>query len=330
MATAYVVSAAAAAVVAAPVGQPGAAPPSALAPSAVITMTSSITTLAAIDQSRIAAGLADGRIAIWNGSDAAPQLEIPAHKSRVLTVAASTDSRRVLSLAADGTLAESPTAKGAAGRTRRLELGPAPARAAVFSPDKTRLVVGGEFGDVRVFDVESGKLRHELRGHRAEIQDLAMHPQSAMIASAGADADLRIWDTATGRQSGFVDSDVSMFAVAFSPRDGTLASGGVDRRVTLREPKNFSPVGTFALVAPQIVATLGWSPDGRLLAVGDIDDTTLGKGGLRVIDASTRAGVATLATGGVPPTWTVFFGDGIRVASAMRRELRAWSLPIAR
>ena len=226
--------------------------------------------------------------------------DLAAHKARVLAVGAAPDGRRVLSVASDGTLAETPIAKGAAGRTRRVELGPAPTRAAVFSPDGARLITGGEFGDVRVYDVESGRLRQTLRGHRNEIQDLAVRPQSMTLASAGADADIRVWDGATGRQTAVVDGDLSAFAVAFSPRDGMLASGGSDRRATLSNPGTFAPVGVFALAAPKMVATLAWSPDGRWLAIGDIDDLTLSKGGLQVIDASSRALVATLATGDVP------------------------------
>ena len=158
-------------------------------------------------------------------------------------------------------------------------------------------MTGGEFGDVRVYDVESGKLRREMRGHRTEIQDLAFRPQSALVASASADADVRVWDGSSGQAAGLVENDVSMFAIAFSPRDGTLASGGVDRRVTFRDPKAYAPAGVFTLQAPKMVATLAWSPDGRLLAIGDVDDTTLSKGGLQIVDASTRAVVATLQLG---------------------------------
>ena len=158
----------------------------------------------------------------------------------------------------------------------------------MFSPDGAILLAGGEFGDVRVYDVESGKLRREMRGHRTEIQDLAFRPQSALVASAGR-MDVRVWDDTSGRAAGLVENDVSMFAIAFSPRHGTLASGGADRRVTFRDPKAYAGAGVFILQAPKMVATLAWSPDGRLLAIGDLDDATLSKGGLQIIDASTRA-----------------------------------------
>ena len=49
-----------------------------------------------------------------------------------------------------------------------------------------------------------------------------------------------------------------------------------------------------------MVGTLAWSPDGRFIALGDVDDETLSKGGIQVIDAASRAVVASLETGNVP------------------------------
>jgi WD40 repeat protein len=299
------------------------------APTGTIALTSGITALVAVDRSNVAAGLADGRVIIWNGADDAPSLTLSPHKGRVLAVGAAPDGRHVLSLSADGTMAETPTAKGVGGRTLRVDLGTAPTRAANFSADGTRLVTGGEFGDLRVFDVESGRLRHTLRGHRTEIQDLAFRPQSTTVASAGADADIRVWDSGTGRQTGIADTDLSSFAVAFSPRDGMLASGGPDRRVTLRDPGALKATVLLTLPAPKMVGVLAWSPDGRLLAVGDIDDETLAKGGLQIIDTSSRGVIATLATGGRPPSPVVFFAGGERLAAVVGRELRAWTIGAA-
>ncbi len=204
----------------------------------------------------------------------------------------------------------------------KVDLGTTPTRAAAFSADGAILVTGGEFGDVRVFDTATGALRHTLRGHRTELQAMAVRPGSAVAATASAEADLRVWDTAAGRAITAIEHDLSLFAVAFSPRDGTLASGGVDRRVTLRDAA-FASTGTVDLKAPMMVASVAWSPDGRLLAIGDIDHGTLAKGGLRVVDATTRAIRATFDTGGVPPAAVTFSGDGSVLVALVGRDL-AW------
>jgi WD40 repeat protein len=295
--------------------------------SAAITLPADITSLTAINQSsHVAAGLADGQVVVWNGRDRAPAVVLQAHAARVLAVGSTADGRELWSVAVDGSLALTRIAPGAQPTSRRLDFGAAPTRAAAFSNDGRMLVTGGEFGEIRVFDAASGALQRQLRGHRTELQCIALRPGSAVVASASAEADLRIWDAAAGREISSVDSDLSLFALAFSPRDGTLASGGVDRRLTLRDSTTFKAVGQLVLQAPRMVATLAWSRDGRFIALGDIDDESLSKGGIQVVDAASRAAIASLDTGQVPAGGVVFAGDAGMVVAVVGRDLRAWTV----
>jgi WD40 repeat protein len=146
------------------------------------------------------------------------------------------------------------------------------------------------------------------------------------LASSAADADVRVWDVGSGREVHAIDNDLSSLAIALNPRDGTLASGGTDRRVTLRTSTAWDTAGVFALEPTKIVASLAWAPGGGVIAVGDVDDATLGKGGLQVVDAATRTVVARLDTGG-NPTFAVAFPDDRIVVAMIDRDLRAWDLP---
>jgi WD40 repeat protein len=299
----------------------------AIEPSASLTLPRPVTCLAALpDTAMVAAGLASGHVVLWNGRDPTPAATLTPHKARVLAVGAARDGRDVLSVAVDATLARSPREPGAAGIAARVELpaGPPP-REAVFSPDGALVAIGGEFGDIHVHDARSGALERALRGHRAELTNLAVRPGSSLLASAAADADLRVWDLASGAQTGFADTDLTTLAVAFSPKDGTLAAGGTDRRLTLRDSTTMATIGVFELRAPKMVAALAWSPDGRLIAVGDLDDETLRKGGLQIVDAATRQSLAVLETGGAPARLLAFLLDG-RLVAQVDRELRAWDV----
>ena len=297
----------------------------ALPPAALVTLPRAATCLTALSKTPlVVAGLANGNVVLWNGRDKTPSATMTPHTARLIAVRSPADERDLLSVASDGTLVRSRIDTGVAGQSIPLDLGVAPYRAAVFSADGTRLMVAGEFGDIRVFDTASGALQHELRGHRSEMMDLAVQPGSNALASAGTDADLRIWDTTTGRQTGFVDGALTTFAVAYNPKDGTLASGGTDRKLTLRNPKTMAPTIAFELPAPKFVAGLAWSHDGQRIAMSDIDDETLRKGGLQVILAGTRTTVE-LDTGGVPPGLIAFMSDG-RLVAQIGRDLRAWNL----
>jgi WD40 repeat protein len=308
-------------------------PPASLAPSATATLTAEVTSLTSMNISttgsaaatpRVAAGLADGRVAIWDGRDKSA-IVLKAHDSRVVAVGSTTDGLSVLSLAADGSLARTTVTPGSESTSRQLEVGMAPTRAGAFSADGSVVVTGGEFGDIRLFDTSSGALKQHLRGHRTELQALALRPGSSVLASASAESDLRLWNTDTGRQIGEIDGDVSLFALAFSPTDGTLAAGGVNRRLSLRDPATFKSDREVTFKAPRMVGTVAWSPDGRLIAIGDVDDETLSKGGIQLFASSTGAPGASLDTGGIPAAALTFAGDAT-IVGIIGRDLRAWTV----
>jgi WD40 repeat protein len=296
-------------------------------PSLSLTLPAAISSLAVVNRSpRVAAGLADGRVAIWSPNEAAASLILQPHAALVMAIGTTADGQHLLSVASDGTLARTPISPGATGISSKVDLGSTATRAAAFSSDGTRLVAGGGDGEVRVIDTATGGVTAVLRGHRTELQAVALQPGTAMVASASAEADLRIWDFASGRELKRIDCGLSLFALDFSPRDGTLASGGVARRLTLRRISTFETIGELLLEAPNMIGALAWSPDGRRLAIGHIDSDSLSKGGVRAVDASTHAVLATLDTGNTPVSALAFSGNGGVIVASVGRDLRAWQI----
>lgn len=299
---------------------------------ASITLPSAITSLTSLSgSSLVAAGMADGRIAVWNGRDAAPVILAP-HAVRVLALGSSADGRVLWSVDKDGSLVRTAIdtanlrAPPPAGASRKLDFGSERVIDAVFSSDAGMIVTGGEHGELRVFDSATGTLRQQIRAHRTELQALAVRPGSSIVASASAEADLRIWDMGRGREISGTDGMLSLFALTFSPDGATLASGGVDRRLTLRQSDTFKETGQLTLSAPRLVAALAWSPDGRAIALADIDDGTLSKGGIEILDAASRRVTWQADTGGVPAGRLVFAGERT-VIGAGGPLLRAWTAP---
>jgi len=294
-------------------------------PMVTLTLPVGVTSLVAVPRSpRVAAGLEDGHVAIWSPNEGATSLLLRPHTARVLAVGTSADGTELVSVAGDGSIARTPIAPGATPVSVKVDLGPAPPRAAACSAEGSRVVIGGEKGELHVFDTRTGARTAPARAHRAELMALALQPGTAVVASASAEADLSLWDAATGREIGRLDCGLSLWALQFSPSDGTLAAGGIARRLTLFGGKAFEPTTHTTLEAPNMIASLAWSADGRLLALGHVDSDTLRKGGIRVVDASTRAVVTTLDTGG-SPTFNLAFGGADTVVGAFGRELRGWS-----
>jgi hypothetical protein len=111
-------------------------------------------------------------------------------------------------------------------------------QALAFSPDGRWLLSAGQDGLLRLWDVETGELRKELRGHTDEVFAAAFHPDGMRIASGGRDRAVRIWDVANGEELVRLPGHTSyIFALSFRPDGATLASGSGDYTVRLWETR---------------------------------------------------------------------------------------------
>ena len=101
-----------------------------------------------------------------------------------------------------------------------------------FSPDGRRLAfnLNDRF---RVLDIESGRLLAVDRpGHRAAIRAVDISPDGALIASAGDDAAVCLWEAANGRFVAMLEEETDpIAAVAFSPDGRGLATRSATGRV---------------------------------------------------------------------------------------------------
>jgi WD40 repeat protein/uncharacterized caspase-like protein len=68
------------------------------------------------------------------------------------------------------------------------------------APDGKRIAVGYPTKHFKLWDVATGKIVREFRGHGGFVSTVAFAPDGKTIASSGEDAKIRIWDAETGRQ----------------------------------------------------------------------------------------------------------------------------------
>ncbi len=118
-------------------------------------------------------------------------------------------------------------------------------------------------------------------GEPPATQAVARSPVDDLLATAGADGAVRLWDlqSRTRRQSLRTDMhkrtghDARALALAFAPDGSLLASGHVDGSIHLWDLASGEEIRVRLRHEEQMVSALAFSPDGQTLATGGVDST---------------------------------------------------------
>ncbi len=112
------------------------------------------------------------------------------------------------------------------------------------SPDGMRIATGHTDGAARIWDIATGKLTLELRGHVDAVTALAFSPDARALLTASLDKTARLWDLSMGREASRLAGQTdALIGVAFAPDggsfftrslDGTIATWSVDGRLLSR------------------------------------------------------------------------------------------------
>lgn len=228
------------------------------------------------------------------------------HLTRVIFTPASVRSNIALLGDTDGSIRLWNLADGAATVERAFLQGHnAPVTAVAFNPSGDRIASSGGYAFVDepaegadannyaiiLWDVNSVTPVTVMRGHTADVVDMAFSPNDALLASASADGSVRVWNVADGAELNALHGEIGATSIAFSP-DGTRLftgwSDGVLIGITLAPDNTLTPAQPLAAHVGS-VNDLAISPSGVIASVGEDGTVTLW-------DA---ANVATAATGDV-------------------------------
>jgi eukaryotic-like serine/threonine-protein kinase len=213
----------------------------------------------------------------------------------------------------------------------------------------TRMATAGIDGQIKIWDILTGRLEHIFRGHDGWAAAVEFSPDGLRLASAGQDGAIRIWNAT--RVSGAAPENESpvqvlrghtagVFAVGFSPEGSRLASASKDGTVRVWDLATPAPrTVTIFRGHDQEVSAVAFHPRGTLIASGGADrnvriwDAASGAERLKFPVASSRVNAiafnhdgSRLATGSLEgPVGLWNAGNGQPVA-----VLRGHSVPVFR
>ena len=148
--------------------------------------------------------------------------------------------------------------------------------------ERTRLSVAGP-GRLKVWDVKTGTLKHDLAGHDEHANAVAFSADGSLLASAGRgigasghESGVIVWDVASGkpRSTILIPANGGTYAVAFSPTKKLLAIGSRNfdkendtRRATVSVAYALSGVMEWQQTFSVYANPKAFLPDGKSVAV---------------------------------------------------------------
>jgi WD40 repeat protein len=154
-----------------------------------------------------------------------------------------------------------------------------------LSSDGKILATAGKDSFVRVYDMETFKVLHELK-HPGETNGVAFTKDNKFLFTGCADATIRVFEVATGGEVRTLQghNPGSITDMQFSPDGKLLASAGIDQTVRLWDLSDFEKPKLKATLQghSSLVFGVALSPNGKKLASVGWDDQ------VRMVDVATR------------------------------------------
>ena len=178
-----------------------------------------------------------------------------------------------------------------------------------LSPDGRLLAAGGSDGIVKLWNTQTWEVVRYFQTSGMKVQRLAFGPGSRQLAAPCCDYGIvKIWDVATSMSRTLEHGNEQVGSVVFSPDGRWIASGG-SKSVKIWDMATGRTLRTLP-GAEAAARSMALSPDGRLLAVANRDQT------IRLWDTVGWTERRPLGPHATPVLGLAFRADGAQLAAA--------------
>lgn len=225
------------------------------------------------DATRLAVGCGN-QVVIYDvaGTNLTVKARASAHPDTVQCLAWSPDGKRLVTGAfrrvviwnAESLVAEHQIADGLTDRITALR----------FLPDGTQIVIAdgrvSESGTVRIAAVSDGILQSSWPAHGDTIFDLAISSDGKLLATAGGDKLVKLWELATHKEIARLEGHVAqVLTLTFDKAATQLISGGADQQLKVWDVKKHERINTLGTHNAAINAVAWSGAGGAVFAVTD-------------------------------------------------------------
>jgi RNA polymerase sigma factor (sigma-70 family) len=255
---------------------------------------------------------------LWDAATLTPKAVQQGHTQQIVAAAFSPDGQIIATSGLDRTVRLWEPRAGILIRTIETPTNASPSL--LFTPDGKTLVTGNgssATGEVRFWDVETGKETRKFKAAPKGPIHLAMSPDGQRVFTSGSDNRFRCWDANTFQQLGeFGDEKPSyVLRLALSPDGSTLATVQMDQILRIWDARTFKKLHQLTGAPRSHIGAIAFSPDNSLLAWSN--------DGIRLTDVASGNEVRRLSCRANSFDGIAFASDGKTLAWGVGQDLPA-------